>query len=74
MDLKDMKNSYPVQMAEYTVQRCIADDPAFTWCILHVLAKCNCIIRKLKSNYWFITRRFGANIPKSVQEANSFEK
>ena len=28
--LKDMKNSYPVQMAEYVVQRRITGDPAFS--------------------------------------------
>ena len=39
--LMDMKNSYPVHIAEYVVHRCIADDPEFAWWILHVLANRN---------------------------------
>ena len=46
--LKDVKNSYPVHIAEYAVQHCIAGDPEFAWWIRHVLAKRNCIIGKLK--------------------------
>ena len=37
--LKDMKNSYSVQMAEYVVQCRITGDPAFAWWIGHVLEK-----------------------------------
>ena len=69
-----MKNSYPVHMAEYVVQRHIAGDPVFSWWIHHVLAKCNRIIGNLKSNYCVTTYKFGVNIPKSVQEAKAFEK
>ena len=52
MNLKDIKSSYPVQMAEYAVHRHISGNPAFAWWIRHVLAKRNCIIGKLKSKYW----------------------
>jgi hypothetical protein len=37
--LKDMKNSYPVQLAEYSIQRRIAGEPAFAWWVKHVLSK-----------------------------------
>ena len=69
MTLKDMKNSYTVQMAKYVVQHRIAGYPEFAWWIKHVLAKNNHIIGKLKSKYWVRTNTFGVKIPKSVQEA-----
>ena len=72
--LKDMKNSHPVQMAEYALHCRIAGDPEFAWCIQHVLAKRNRIIGKLKSKYWVRTHKFGVKIPKSVQEAKSFDE
>ena len=50
--LKDMKNSYTVQMAKYALQRCIAGNIEFTWWIRHVLVKSNRITGKLKSKYW----------------------
>ena len=74
MTLKDMNNSYPVQMDEYAVQRRISVDPEFAWCIRHVLAKRNHIIVKLKSKYWVRTQKFGVKIPKSVQEAKAFDE
>ena len=72
--LKDMKNSYPVQMVEYVVQRRIAGDPAFAWWIRDFLVKRNRIIGKLRSKYWVRTHKFGVKIPKSVQEANAFDE
>jgi hypothetical protein len=47
--LKDMKNSYPVQLAEYAIHNRIAGEPAFAWWIQHVLKKRNRIIGKLKA-------------------------
>ena len=72
--LKDMKNSYPVHMAKYAVQRRIAGDPVFVWWIRHVLAKRNRIIGNLKSKYWVQMHKFGIKIPNSVQEAKAFDK
>ena len=37
--LKDVKESYPVQLAEYSLQHKISEEPAFTWWIPHVLKK-----------------------------------
>ena len=72
--LKDMKNSYPIQLAEYATQRRIAGEPAFAWWIHHVLNKRNRIISKLKAKYWVRTRKFGVKIPKSVEEAKRFDE
>jgi hypothetical protein len=72
--LKDMKNSYPVQLAEYATQRRIAGEPAFAWWIQHVLSKRNRIIGKLKAKYWVRTHKFGVKIPKSVEEAKRFDE
>jgi hypothetical protein len=72
--MKDMKNSYPVQLAEYATQRRIAGEPAFAWWIKHVLEKRNRIIGKLKAKYWLRTHKFGVKIPKSVEEAKRFDE
>jgi hypothetical protein len=47
--LKDIKDSYPVQVAEYAVTNKIAHKPAFSWWVHHVFRKRNRIISKVKS-------------------------
>ena len=55
--LKDMKEAYPVQTAEYAVLSRIHDEPAFAWWVPHVISKRASIISKVKSKYWSRTRR-----------------
>ena len=50
--LKDLKESYPVQVAEYAVANKLAEEPAFAWWISDVLKKRDRIISKVKSRYW----------------------
>ena len=72
--LKDVKESYPVQLAEYAIQRKISHAPAFAWWISHVIKKRNRIISKIKSKYWTRTHKFGIRIPKSVDEARELDR
>ena len=67
--LKDLKESYPVQVAEYAKANKIDDEPAFAWWIGDVLRKRNTILSKVKSRYWKTTHKFGIRIPKTVKEA-----
>ena len=67
--LKDLKESNPVQVAEYAVANKILEEPAFAWWARHVLKKRDRIIRKVKSRYWDRTHKYGILLPKSVAEA-----
>ena len=64
--LKDLKESYPVQVAEYSVGARISMEPAFAWCVPYTLKKRNRIVAKVKSKYWIRTHKFRVRIPKSV--------
>ena len=72
--LKDMKEAYPVQTAEYAVQAKIHDEPAFAWWVPHVISKRAAIISKVKSKYWSRTHKYGIRIPKSVEEARAIDR
>ena len=37
--LKDIKDSYPVQLAEYAVENRVSEEPAFAWWVKFVLRK-----------------------------------
>ena len=71
--LKDLKASYPVQLAEYAVQARLAEEPAFAWWVPHTLRKRNRIINKIKSKYWVRTHKFGIRIPKTAAEAREVD-
>ena len=69
MKLKDIKDSNPVEVAEYAVANRIQDEPAFAWWVKPVLRRRNRIISKVKKKYWRTTHKYGIRVPKSVQEA-----
>jgi hypothetical protein len=67
LPLKDLKESYPVQVAEYAVANKIAEQPAFAWWVPYILRKRERIIQKVKSRYWKRTHKYGVELLKSVK-------
>ena len=71
--LKDVKESYPVQVAKFAISNYIAEEPAFAWWITFVMKKRNCILAKVKSKYWLRSHKFGIRILKSVEEVKKVD-
>ena len=71
--LKDLKNSYPLETADYAVANLIDDQPAFAWWVPYVRRKRKSILSKVKSKYWQRTHKYGIKIPKTVAEAHAFD-
>ena len=69
LDLEDIKESYPIEVAEYAKANKISEEPAFAWWVNDVLRRRNRIISKVKSRYWKTTHKFGIKLPHSVAEA-----
>ena len=69
-----MKESYPVQVAEYARHRKISDKHTLAWWVPHVLKKRESIIAKVKSKYWLRTHKFGIRVPKTVEEAKRLDQ
>jgi hypothetical protein len=74
LPLKDLKESYPVQVTEYAVPNKIAEQPAFAWWVPHVLRKRERIIEKVKTRYWKRTHKYGVELPKSVKQALAIDR
>ena len=72
--LKDIKECYPLQMADYAIENGISNKLAFSWWVPHVVKKRNRIISKLKSKYWVRTHKFGLKVPKRVEDAIRIDK
>jgi Reverse transcriptase (RNA-dependent DNA polymerase) len=67
--LKDLKEAYLVQVAEYATLNQIHNEPAFLWWVPHVMSKRAQIVAKVKTKYWQKTYKYGIEIPKSIAEA-----
>lgn len=74
IDLKDLKDSNPLELAEYAVANKLTEEPAFKWWCNTVLRRRNRIISKVKSKYWRTTHKYGIRLPKSVDEALRFDE
>lgn len=72
--LKDLKESNPVQVAEYAVANKLVEEPAFNWWVPFVMRKRDRIISKIKSKYWTKTHKFGLELPKTVEQALAIDK
>ena len=72
--LKDLKEAYMVQTADYAVQNKIQTEPAFAWWVPHVLRKRDIILCKVKSKYWQTTHKYGIEIPKNINHAKEIDR
>ena len=74
VSLKDIKKSYPIEVAEFALATCISMEPAFAWWVPFMLKKRNRILAKVKSKYCLMTHKFGIRIPKTVEEAKKIDE
>ena len=74
INVKDLKESFPVQLAEYVENNKLSQEEAFSWWLPYVLKKRKAIIAKLKSKYWQRTHKYGIRIPKTVEEALQIDR
>ena len=74
LPLADLKESYPIDVAEYAVNNKIASEPAFAWWVPQVLKKRDRIIKTVKTRYFRRTHKFGIELPKTVEEAFAIDE
>ncbi len=67
-----MKESHPLQMAEYTVSMGVDHEPGFNGWVLHAVRKRDSIIalvKKRSARYLRHTHKFGIECPKTIEDA-----
>ena len=72
--LSDIKESHPIELAEYAVSRNIHEEPAFAWWVNHVLKKRDRIVKQVRHRMLKRTSKFGVKVPSSVEEALKFDQ
>jgi len=67
--LKELKESNPLEVAEYAVANNIASEPAFAWWVPYTLKKRDRVIKAVKNRYSRTYQKFGIELPKTVERA-----
>ena len=72
--VKDIKDSNPIEMAEYAIANKIAEEPVFAWWVPFTLRQRNRAINKVQKKYWRTTHKFGIRLPHSTAEALQMDR
>ena len=68
--LKDMKESHPIEIADFSKSRGIYKKPAFSWWITYTLQKRDIIISAINTRIRKTKHKYGIEIPRSVKHAS----
>ena len=72
--LADLKEAYPVQVAEYAVAQGIDHEPAFAWWVPYTLKRRDRVIAAVNKRYFKTTHKFGFEVPKTLRRALEIDK
>jgi hypothetical protein len=74
MSLKKLKESNPVDVAEYAISVGIDEEPAFAWWLPYTLRKRDRIISSVNSRIAKVTHKYGCEIPSSIAQAYAIDR
>jgi hypothetical protein len=76
VNFTDLKESHPIEVAEYAKIIGIDHEPAFNWLVPHILKKRDHIISLMKKHNRYLkrTHKLGIEVPKTVNEALALDK
>ena len=72
--LADLKESYPIDVAQYAIDNGIDNEPAFSWWVPYVTKKKERILAAMSRRYHKTTHKFGFEIPKTVRCALEIDR
>ena len=74
MKLSEMKESYPIETAEYAISRGIDDEPAFLWWVGPTLKRRKAIVAALKTQMRQTKHKYGIEIPTSIEHTKELDQ
>ena len=72
--LKVMKESHPIEVAEFAIARGVFDEPAFSWWVPYTLRKREIILAAVKSRVRKTTHKYGVELPKDTVYAHNIDR
>ena len=74
LPLKDVKDSYPLELADYAILHGLETEPAFAWWVPYTLKKRNQIVSAVKARVKKRTSKYRIQIPTTIREAYELDK
>lgn len=68
INMNYVKESFPIQFAEYSRENELSDEKEFKWWDPFTIKKIQRILYKLKVKFWDTTKNYGIIIPRKVKE------
>lgn len=72
--LSIMKNSNPIEVADYAEARNISSEPGFIWWVPYTLRRRDRLIAGVNSGVWRTTHKYGVELPRTVTEALALDR
>lgn len=72
--LASLKESHPVELADYAYAKGLDKEPAFAWWVSYVRRKRSNLIHKIKSRAKRSNLKFGVVVPKTAEEALELDR
>jgi hypothetical protein len=72
--LADLKESHPVEVAEFAKARGIDHEPAFAWWVPYTLRKRDVILSAVRQRIRKTTHKYGIEVPKNINDAHQIDK
>ena len=72
--LSELKESNPIETAEYAKAMGIDDEPAFSWWVPHTLQRTRRILKAMKKRYFRTTQKYGIELPHTVKPALQIDR
>jgi hypothetical protein len=73
-ELAELKDSYPIELAEFAKALGIVDEPAFAWWVPHTLRRRNAILSAVKARVRMKTHKYGIEVPISLVRAYELDR
>ena len=74
VSLSKLKESNPVEIAEFAVSRGIDDEPAFDWWVPYTLRKRDRIVASVNTRIKKIMHKYGCEVPSSIKQAYAIDR
>ena len=74
VQLRYLKESVPIQLAEYAKAKSIIDEPAFSWWAPFVLDQRKRFVSAVQTRYQRKHQKYGVELPKTVAQALAIDK
>jgi hypothetical protein len=72
--LKDLKESNPLEVADYAVNMKLVSEPAFAWWVPYTIKKRDRVIKAMKKRYFRKFQKYGIELPKTVKRVLEIDR